>query len=182
MGILGHFLPQNSPKEGAPLLEPLWHSARFACPATRISPQRILPQKGAPFPGPLFKIEKIRCPGMLNFTNSRRIRRPLPDTQISQSAREAQKTAPLVWEKSSLEKSNPNPPFWSLRRHVRSVNELNDPLITSGDPFWCLEALLARRCQQESILLASVSAQRGQLHGALSNSLCPDRGRRIRRK
>ncbi len=73
-----------------------------------------------------------------------------------------QKRHPFVWEKSPLEKFNPNPHFWSLTCQVRSVSELNDPLITSGDPFWCLKSLVARRCQQESILLlAPVSAQRG---------------------
>ena len=36
---------------------------------------------------------------------------------------------------------------------VRSVNELNDPLITSGDAFWWVNSLGARRCQLGSILL-----------------------------
>ena len=36
---------------------------------------------------------------------------------------------------------------------VRSVNELNDPLITSGDAFWWVNSLDARRCQLGSILL-----------------------------
>ncbi len=73
-----------------------------------------------------------------------------------------QKRHPFVWEKSPLEKSNPNLHFWQFTCPVRSVSELNDPLIASGDPFWCLKSLGARRCQQESILLlAPVSAQRG---------------------
>ena len=84
-----------------------------------------------------------------------------------------QKRRLFVWEKSPLEKSNPNPPFWSLTCHVRSVSELNDPLITSGDPFWCLKSLGARRCQQESILLlAPVSARsRGTRARAPRNTL-----------
>ena len=84
-----------------------------------------------------------------------------------------EKRHPFVWEKSPLEKSNPNPHFWSLRCPVRSVSELNDPLITSGDPFWCLKSLGARRCQQESILLlAPVSAQRGRARAARPEALC----------
>ncbi len=84
-----------------------------------------------------------------------------------------QKRHPFVWEKSPLEKSNPNPHFWSLTCHVRSVSELNDPLITSGDPFWCLKSLDGERCQQESILLlAPVSAQRGGRARARPEALC----------
>ena len=73
-----------------------------------------------------------------------------------------QKRHPFVWEKSSLEKSNPNPPFWQRIGQIRSLNELNDPLMTSGYEFWCIKSMGARRCQQESILLlAPVSARRG---------------------
>ena len=41
----------------------------------------------------------------------------------------------------------------ALLGSVRSVNELNDPLITSGDAFWWVNSLAARRCQLGSILL-----------------------------
>ena len=84
--------------------------------------------------------------------------------------------APLLWEKSSLEKSNPNTPFWSLRCRVRSVSELNDPLITSGDQFWCTNSLGARRCQQESILLlASVRGPRAGDGGSRALRDCAPR-------
>ncbi len=53
----------------------------------------------------------------------------------------------------------------ALLGSVRSVNELNDPLITSGDAFWWVKSMTARRCQLGSILLLGpVRYARGSAH------------------
>ena len=56
----GNIPPKDPFAKGAPLLEPLWHSARFACPGTRIPPPKNPPKERGAIPGPSFlRLKKL---------------------------------------------------------------------------------------------------------------------------
>ena len=67
----------------APLLEPLWHSARFTCLWAFRLPLRQIPsgKGGGGIERSLFKFVKSRCPGLQFFNNWRRSG-TLPDSRM----------------------------------------------------------------------------------------------------